>query len=988
MHRRDGTVAARVLLLPLGTMTSYYTPRRAAAATSGTSRSQGEAGAWPDAAATATHNGTSGAAAARAHAAEPLSRGGGAVGSCAGHPASVVASEGGQDSAGANVAGLPSWRGARELVGSCSSFYDRDKRRRNRDLRDLIRAQPDISGILDLVAERGEFWDAIGVSTALHSAAWRCRQGAQRPDFAGDSRWLLLRELVLAKLSVGEARNLANNAWSLASMASSDWPLLGHIAAGVLRVAAELKVQEVSNTCWALATVKWSDEPLFCVLATEMLAKAEDGVNQDLTNTLWAYATVPCAHEPLFQLLCDLALARVVEFKPQELANAVWALATSALKHEALTLRVSRQALGTLPEFTTQNVANFLWAYAKLGYDEEVVIYPVQAEIIQRLHQFAMQDLSTAAWAFATMAHRDDRFLKSCSTVLRSRVRSRTALLPQHASNTLWAFATLNFRDGPCFADVTASVAKQLGAFKTQEVSNAVWACAASAYREQSFTDDIAREAARRLQDFDPQGIGNATWAVTMLTTTVREMYARVWERMGDSAVLMHCSDKVFSMLVVALFRGGEADMAWRLFDRVALNRVNPGIAAFGTWLHHCRQRQPDHSREIQVLLHCAKLRPCRHVMLVVLNMVVLRLKELGETGHAVQVLGQMEADGAGDIVTQLLRDQLLGGQEADGSMGGGVTCKMDWHVPLRIRGNPRCDYEKECQLLRYVMATSQPGDPVSVIESIERFSVDGNGWLKIAGDEKGAVLDDLVRVLAPSPPRLVVEFGCYVGYSACRMARILRPNGGRFLSVEVDPIHACIARSVLEFAGLADTVSIYIGHSEEAIPHLPETCNGVPADAVFMDQRGTRFHIDLQALEDLGLLAPGCVVTADNVLKPGAPHFLWHLQHCERYSLTVVSLREFAAERIEDWMAVARYCPEAHGSTATAEFPEELEELAYRTDRVRARSCAGENPGEVTEDDWACHSQDIRRSYAAVGITPRVVQVLRREDGTPFVDW
>merc|ERR1712024_286335 len=116
-------------------------------------------------------------------------------------------------------------------------------------------------------------------------------------------------------------------------------------------------------------------------------------------------------------------------------------------------------------------------------------------------------------------------------------------------------------------------------------------------------------------------------------------------------------------------------------------------------------------------------------------------------------------------------------------------------------------------------------------------------------------------------------------GYSATRMARLLRPMGGRMVTVEVDPVHACIARSTLEFAGLADVVTVCIGYSEDVIPHLRKTCGGLVADAVFFDQRGTRFHIDLQMLEGEGLLREGCAVLADNVLKPGAPHFLWYLQ-------------------------------------------------------------------------------------------------------------
>mmetsp|Transcript_12294 Transcript_12294/g.39381 ORF Transcript_12294/g.39381 Transcript_12294/m.39381 type:complete len:227 (-) Transcript_12294:195-875(-) len=219
-------------------------------------------------------------------------------------------------------------------------------------------------------------------------------------------------------------------------------------------------------------------------------------------------------------------------------------------------------------------------------------------------------------------------------------------------------------------------------------------------------------------------------------------------------------------------------------------------------------------------------------------------------------------------------------------------------------------------------------------------------------------------------------------------MARLLRRGEGRLVSVEVDPVHACIARGLVEYAGLSDMVSIYVGYSEEAIPNLHGICQGSPADIVFMDQRGTRFHVDLQALEVQGLLAPHCLVAADNVLKPGAPHFLWHLSSSEQYELTVVSLREFAAERIEDWMCVARYTPQGGMTAPAAKPPDELDEIAFRTDRARQRSCAGDNPGEVTEDDWACHSQDIRRAYAAAGICPRVVHVLRRDDGRPFVDW
>jgi len=902
---------------------------------------------------------------------------------------------GGLPALGLAANGLQGRPKVRELDGANQSFYERDKRLRNRNLRDRIRAQPDVGGILELVVRHGEFWDAVGLSTALHTAALKCREGAGRPDFVGDSRWFFFRELVRVKLVHGEARNLANNVWSLASMACLDRPLLGEIAEGLLRSVAELKVQEVSNSCWAFATVKWFDEPLFSHLADEMMTKAPDGVNQDITNTLWAFATVPSTHEPMFEFLCAQAKERVIEFKAQELANSIWAMATAALKSDALAVRVSRQSLEIFAEFRTQNLANFVWAYAKLAYSDEIVVRRVQGEALRKLSSFSAQDLSTTVWAFSTMPHRSDRFLKCCVGMMRDEPHDHVR--PQHLSNLLWAMATVPFHDIGIFSDLTGWATQQLAAFKPQELSNIVWACATAAYRDQGFIDSVTREAVQRLHDFDPQGIGNTVWAVSSLRTSVVEVYDRVWGRLGDASCLMHCSDKVFSMIVLAFFLAARCELAWKLLDRVMVNRVNPGVAAFGTWLHHCCHRRPDAEREIQVLLYLAKLRPCRHLIVAVLNVAAMRLDDGGWPGAAQMLVERLEADRAADAVSQIIRERLAKRNIAPCCHQGGgppraLARALDcWRVPTRVRGNPRCDYDKECQLLRYVLAKASRGDPVSVIDSIEQFSIDGGGWLKIAGDEKGAVLDDLVQMLAPSPPaRLLIEFGCYVGYSSCRMARIMQATGGRIISVEVDPVHACIARSVLEFAGLSDIVSIHIGYSEVAIPQLPEICGGVPADVVFMDQRGTRFHIDLQALEAHGLVTNGCVVAADNCLKPGAPEFLWYLQTCGRYETTVVSLREFAAERIEDWMCVAAYrmCDEAVSRT-DVEPPESLPELAFLTDRVRARSCAGDSPGEVDEDTWACHSQDVRRAYGVLGIRPRIVRVCRGEgDAPPFVDW
>ncbi|CAE8631705.1 unnamed protein product [Polarella glacialis] len=1028
------------------------------------------------------------------------------------------------------------------VVATSQSFYDREKRRRNRDLRDQLRSQPDVGGILDLAAARGEFWDAIGVGTALHTAAWKVREGARRPDFMGDSRWTHLLELVREKLPGGEARNLSNTIWSLASLACQSWPLFGEIAAGVLEKAAEFKTQEISNTSWAFATVRWYDGPLFACLAAETLARSSGGTSQDLTNTLWAFATVSYAVRDLFEGLCGRAADCAAEFKPQECANTLWAMAIAAVKHDHLVGLISCKACSSLPEFRTQNLSNFIWAYAKLGYQDEAVAGCILAEASQKLPYFTAQDVTTTVWAFSTMPRRNDGFLEDCvaelqqksliqpmlpqhasntlwalatvmfasqplfdflsacvtervaefkpqelantvwafatvalnqeSAVLRVSqhsikkmcefscqstanfiwayaklayddvdviqcvqaaafqklessseqdlsttmwafstmlhrddaflkgwviaVKARAALQrvkPQHASNMLWAMATVPFHEHACFAELTESVVDQLAAFSPQDLSCCIWACATVVHRDCVFTDRLARESVRRLGDFDPQSIGQLVWGVSYLDTSFREVYGAVSRLLEDSTCLLRCNEKVLAMVARALFRGGEAKLAWKLFDQIESNQIDPGITAIGIWLHESRHQQPNAAQELQVLAVLSRLRPCRHLSATVLNAAALRLEELGEALPARALVSQLQGHSASDAVTQLLADR-LGLGETSGACSSPTRrpqlCVPNWHMPSQVRGQACCDYDKQCKLLQHVLATANRGDPQSVIDSIERFSVDGNGWLKIAGGGKGVVLDELVLNLAPKPVNLIVEFGCFVGYSATRMARLLRPRGGRLISVEVDPVHACIARSTLEYAGLADTVSICVGYSEEVIPHLLQTSGGMAAQAVFMDQRGTRFHIDLQMLEAHGLMSDGCAVLGDNVLKPGAPHFLWYLQTSSRYEqFSVVSLREFASDRIEDWMSFARYCSGATGpSVAGAEPPEGMEHLAFLTDRARVRSCNPAGACEVDEDAWAQHSQEIRRAYEVVGIRPRIVHVCRHDSGEAFVNW
>eukprot|EP00746_Dinoflagellata_sp_MGD_P061531 gnl/MRDRNA2_/MRDRNA2_260230_c0_seq1.p1 gnl/MRDRNA2_/MRDRNA2_260230_c0~~gnl/MRDRNA2_/MRDRNA2_260230_c0_seq1.p1 ORF type:complete len:107 (-),score=21.92 gnl/MRDRNA2_/MRDRNA2_260230_c0_seq1:126-446(-) len=98
---------------------------------------------------------------------------------------------------------------------------------------------------------------------------------------------------------------------------------------------------------------------------------------------------------------------------------------------------------------------------------------------------------------------------------------------------------------------------------------------------------------------------------------------------------------------------------------------------------------------------------------------------------------------------------------------------------------------------------------------------------------------------------------------------------GSKIVTLELDPIVAVIARNIIELAGVSDSVTVYVGHSEEALSALHQQLSTEAFQMVFMDHCGGRFHLDLPYLQNKGMLDSPCVIVADNVLQPGAPLYL-----------------------------------------------------------------------------------------------------------------
>merc|ERR1712151_1447398 len=79
----------------------------------------------------------------------------------------------------------------------------------------------------------------------------------------------------------------------------------------------------------------------------------------------------------------------------------------------------------------------------------------------------------------------------------------------------------------------------------------------------------------------------------------------------------------------------------------------------------------------------------------------------------------------------------------------------------------------------------------------------------------------------------------------------------------------------------------------------------------LFLDHRGTIYHLDLERATSKHLLKEGAIVIADNVLAPGAPEFLWYLSKTSSavwFRTLILELMEFGKPMLEDWIVVCRY--------------------------------------------------------------------------------
>ena len=149
----------------------------------------------------------------------------------------------------------------------------------------------------------------------------------------------------------------------------------------------------------------------------------------------------------------------------------------------------------------------------------------------------------------------------------------------------------------------------------------------------------------------------------------------------------------------------------------------------------------------------------------------------------------------------------------------------------------------KELRLLEHLSKLSDP-DAVQILASIEDFSKE-NRWLKVAGGEKGQILESII-----SPGDRVLEVGSYIGFTALRLAQ----HGCEVVTIEADPLNAAVAQEIVEMASLAIMDGTMNGTRGSQISSRVKICVGRasdwlssglldPVDVILLDHRGTIYH-------------------------------------------------------------------------------------------------------------------------------------------------
>lgn len=157
-------------------------------------------------------------------------------------------------------------------------------------------------------------------------------------------------------------------------------------------------------------------------------------------------------------------------------------------------------------------------------------------------------------------------------------------------------------------------------------------------------------------------------------------------------------------------------------------------------------------------------------------------------------------------------------------------------------------------------------GSPEAVLAAIDEFGC-SQDFLMNVGQDKGNIVR---KIISEEKPKTFLEIGGYVGFSAILFGNEFRKAGGhKYLSLELNPSFASVARQLIALAGLDQTVEIIVGPCRDSLRKLQSQGAG-QFDMIFIDHAKVLYYNELKLCEELGFIQPGTTVMADDMVRQG----------------------------------------------------------------------------------------------------------------------
>ena len=134
---------------------------------------------------------------------------------------------------------------------------------------------------------------------------------------------------------------------------------------------------------------------------------------------------------------------------------------------------------------------------------------------------------------------------------------------------------------------------------------------------------------------------------------------------------------------------------------------------------------------------------------------------------------------------------------------------------------------------------------------------------MQIAPDQ-GAFMHVITKLIGT---RRALEVGCYTGYSAMCVASAL-PEGGKLITMDVNPDTAKIAQRYFDEGGLSKKVELRLGPALESLAKIEKEFGQGSFDLMFIDADKT--NIPNYFEWGLKLIRQGGLIIVDNVLWSG----------------------------------------------------------------------------------------------------------------------